>query len=220
MVWATIAVGLAACHDRLGVCPVDRLHVVAVDLDRVPAESAQTVASRRPGPTRSASAPVWPSRLTSMIAVRLSRLVVVTPGQRPPTSTLRPSRCRRTAPTTRYGSRSRRLPASATPTPMGRPWPSEPVATSTHGSTGVGWPSSRLPQRRGRSRTPASSIAPIAQQDRVVERRRVALGEDQVVVVGLVRLVDAIAEVLGDQYRHQLGGRHGRGRMAGARMAR
>ena len=39
---------------------------------------------------------------------------------------------------TRYGSLSRRLPAMAMPTPIGRPWPSEPVATSTHGSRGVG----------------------------------------------------------------------------------
>ena len=40
------------------------------------------------------------------------------------------------------------LAAMATPTPIGRPWPSEPVATSTYGSTGVGWPCSRLPRRR------------------------------------------------------------------------
>ena len=44
----------------------------------------------------------------------------------------------------RYGSLSRYLAAMATPTAMGRPWPSEPVATSTQGSLGVGWPSSRL----------------------------------------------------------------------------
>ena len=49
---------------------------------------------------------------------------------------------------TRYGSRSRRLAASATPTAMGRPWPSDPVATSTHGRTGVGCPSMRLPNFR------------------------------------------------------------------------
>ena len=46
---------------------------------------------------------------------------------------------------TRYGSLSSRLPASATPTPMGSPWPRLPVATSTQGMTGVGWPCSRLP---------------------------------------------------------------------------
>ena len=34
------------------------------------------------------------------------------------------------------------------PTPAGRPRPSEPVATSTQGSRGVGWPSSLLPRAR------------------------------------------------------------------------
>ena len=62
---------------------------------------------------------------------------------------------------TRYGSRSRRLPAIATPTLIGSPWPSEPVATSTHGRTGVGWPSIRLPKRRNVSIS-SSLIAPAA----------------------------------------------------------
>src|SRR5438477_10609033 len=47
-----------------------------------------------------------------------------------------------------YGSLSRYLPASATPTAIGRPWPSEPVATSTHGIAGVGWPCRREPNLR------------------------------------------------------------------------
>ncbi len=47
------------------------------------------------------------------------------------------------------------------PTPIGRPWPSEPVATSTQGSTGVGWPSSRLPNLRNVSSS-SSVIAPAA----------------------------------------------------------
>ena len=62
---------------------------------------------------------------------------------------------------TRYGRRSSRLPARATPTAMGRPWPSEPVATSTHGSTGVGWPSNGLPSLRKLSSS-SSVIAPAA----------------------------------------------------------
>ena len=61
----------------------------------------------------------------------------------------------------RYGNRSSRLPASAMPTPYGRPWPKEPVATSTHGSTGVGCPSSRLPRLRNVSNS-SSVIAPAA----------------------------------------------------------
>ena len=63
---------------------------------------------------------------------------------------------------TRYGSRSRYLPASATPTPSGRPWPSDPVATSTHGSTGVGWPSSRDPNRRYPVISSSSDTTPTA----------------------------------------------------------
>src|SRR5256886_16521189 len=60
-----------------------------------------------------------------------------------------------------YGSLSRYWPASATPTPIGRPWPSEPVATSTHGMTGVGWPCRREPNLR-QGISSASGMAPTA----------------------------------------------------------
>src|SRR5258708_26427011 len=63
---------------------------------------------------------------------------------------------------TRYGRRSRYLPASATPTPSGSPWPSDPVATSTHGSTGVGWPSRRDPKRRYPVISSSSETTPTA----------------------------------------------------------
>ena len=81
--------------------------------------------------------PVWPSRLTSMIAVRLSRPLWPAASK---ASHIEPSAISESPHRhqTRYGSRSSRLPASATPTLIGRPWPSEPVATSTQGSTGVG----------------------------------------------------------------------------------
>ena len=61
----------------------------------------------------------------------------------------------------RNGRRSSRLPASATPTAIGRPWPSEPVATSTHGMIGTGWPSNFEPNLRKLSRS-SSLIAPAA----------------------------------------------------------
>ena len=64
---------------------------------------------------------------------------------------------------TRYGSRSRRLPAIAMPTPIGKPWPSEPVATSTQGSTGTGCPCSRLPNCRYVISS-SSEIAPAARK--------------------------------------------------------
>ena len=53
------------------------------------------------------------------------------------------------------------LPASAIPTEIGRPWPSEPVATSTQGISGVGWPCRREPNSRKVSSS-SSSIAPAA----------------------------------------------------------
>ena len=62
---------------------------------------------------------------------------------------------------TRYGSRSSFLPASAMPTPNGSPCPSDPVATSTHGMTGVGCPSSSG-RTCGSVRSSSSEIAPAA----------------------------------------------------------
>ena len=52
-------------------------------------------------------------------------------------------------------------------------------------------------------------------EHRVQQRRRVPLGEDQVVVGRVVRLLPVVPEVPGHQHRHQVGGRHARGRVAG-----
>ncbi len=60
-----------------------------------------------------------------------------------------------------YGAFSTRCPAHATPTAIGKPWPSEPVATSTHGRIGVGCPSRRLPIFRN-VRSSSSVTAPAA----------------------------------------------------------
>ena len=51
--------------------------------------------------------------------------------------------------------------------------------------------------------------------DGVDQRRGVALGEDQVVGVGVLGVVEVVAQVLGDQHGHEVGGRHRRGRVAG-----
>ena len=59
------------------------------------------------------------------------------------------------------GARHSRFAASAIPTAIGMPCPSEPVATSTHGSTGVGWPCTRAPSFRN-CMSSRSSIAPAA----------------------------------------------------------
>ena len=63
---------------------------------------------------------------------------------------------------TRPSVPSRRI-ASAMPSPTARPWPSEPVATSIHGISGIGagWPCSGEPSFRSESSS-ASPNAPIA----------------------------------------------------------
>ena len=52
-------------------------------------------------------------------------------------------------------------------------------------------------------------------EHRVDERRGVALGEDQVIVVGVLRVVVVVAQVARHQHRHQVGRRHRRGGVAG-----
>ena len=139
-------------------------------------------------------------------------LVVRRRARTPPTPSPRRSRCRRTASRPGTGSRSSRLPASAMPTAIGSPWPSEPVATSTQGIRGVGWPSRssrtagrsaaprpRSRRRRGTSRTGASRRGP--------SRRRAGRCAG--------RAVEVVAQVLREQHRHQVGRGHARGGMAG-----
>ena len=99
------------------------------------------------GPSPTIVSPRWPSRLTSMIAVRLSSPKCAACSNashiEPSAISLSPQSTH-----TRLGRCSRCFAASAIPTPIGRPWPSEPVATSTQGMRGVGWPSSMLPSLR------------------------------------------------------------------------
>ncbi len=102
-----------------------------------------------------------------------------------------------------------------TPTPIGSPWPSEPVATSVGGIA------------RGRvALEPRAELAERQQllvgdragrlEHRVVQRRRVALGEDQVVVARIGRVLVVEPQVAVEQDGHQVGGRHRRGRVARA----
>jgi len=83
--------------------------------------------------------PRWPSRLMSKIAVKFDRPswpAWSRPSQiEPSASSLSPVRVH-----TWNGAFSGRFAASASPTAMGRPWPSDPVATSVHGRIGRGVP--------------------------------------------------------------------------------
>ena len=95
-----------------------------------------------------------------MIAIRLSRFSWAAAAK---ASHIEPSAISLSPQTvqTRNGSWSSRLPASAIPTEIGSPWPSEPVATSTQGMIGVGWPWRREPSLRNVSSS-SSVIAPAA----------------------------------------------------------
>ncbi len=53
--------------------------------------------------------------------------------------------------------------------------------------------------------------------DRIQQRGRVALGEDQVVVAVVARVVPVVAQVAADQHREQVGSRHARGGVTGPR---
>ena len=80
---------------------------------------------------------------------------------------------------------------------------------------GSGGPPAGEPNRRYVLTSSSSETTPAALNMRVEQRGRVALGEDQVVVGRVVRLLPVVAEIPGQQHRHHVGGRHARRRMAG-----
>lgn len=51
----------------------------------------------------------------------------------------------------------------------------------------------------------------------IQQGRGVPLGQHEAVVAGVLGAFEVVPQMLGEQYRHQLGGRHGRRRMPGAR---
>ena len=130
--------------------------VVAVDRRRLPAERAQPLLVDARGRARTwwgRSAPGG-SRRRSRRGCRACRR---TRTARPPRPRPPPSRRRRSARKTRPPDLSRRR-AQAMPAAAQSPCPSEPVATRTQGTRGVGCPSSGLSNRRSVARS--WSIAP------------------------------------------------------------
>ena len=114
--------------------------------------------------------------------VRLSSLRSRRAG-RPPTSSPRPSRSRRTG--TRRGNPTGRAAGREGDADADRQaWPSEPVATSSEGSPARGGPSA-VRGAWGTSAAPRRDRA-AGLQHCGEQRRGVALGEDQVVVAGFV----------------------------------
>ena len=157
--------------------------------------------------------PRWPSRLMSRIAVRLSRL-----GERGVLERL-PHRALREL-----------AVAAEAPDAVGKPI--EPLA----GERDADRDRQALAERAGRDVDPGDlrsrmSLEPRPElaerqqllvrdragglEDRVEQRRRVTLREDQVVVARVVRAVEVVAEVLREQDGHEVRGRH-----RGRRMAR
>ena len=175
-------------------------------------------ARSRRGPSRASSRASGPSRLTSMIAVRLSR-----PSQPAcwNASHIEPSAISESPHSThtRYGQLVERLARH-------RDADADRQALAERAGGDVG----RRDPRRRVALEPRVELAERQQllvvdradrlQHRVVQRRRVALGEDQVVVGRVVRVRVVELQVAVDQHRHQVGGGHRRGRMAGAGRSR
>ena len=101
---------------------------------------------------------------------------------------------------------------SAVPTAAQMPWPSEPVATSTNDSRGVGCPSRSESNRRSLSSS-ARGKEPGVRPGGVEDRRRVPLRQHEAVVVGILRVLRIEAHLAEEQRRDDLGRRH-----AGRRM--
>ena len=205
IVRATIAVGRLADRLRLGVGALDRLDVVAVDRDRVPAEGLQAahVGVEVPAQHRLA-------RLAEAVDVEDRDQVV----EALPAGVL-----------DRLPHRALGHLAVAAQAPDAERQAVEPLA----GQRDAGRDRQALAERAGghvggrdaRGRVALEPRAELAEgqqllvvdppgrlEHRVVERRRVALGEDQVVV--------GVAQVPVDEDGDQVGRRHRRGGVAGA----
>ena len=108
---------------------------------------------------------------------------------------------------------------SAMPIAAQMPWPSDPVATSTNGSRGVGMPFEirfDRPQLQQLLAREQAGLGP----GRVENRRGVPLRQHEAIVVGILRLLRVVAHLAEEQRRHDVGGRQAGRRMAAAGLAR
>ena len=197
---------------RFRVRAVDRVDVVAVDLDRVPAEGFRPVRVRVEVPAvhrlAALAEPVDVDDRRQVVELLVGRVLE------------------------RLPHRSLGHLAVAAEDPGAVRQAVEPLARERDAHA-VRQP---LPERAGRdvdprddrSRVPLEAAAELAEReellvgdrpgrlvDRVEQRRGVALREDEMVVPGVVRVVEVVAEVLRQQDGHQIGPGHRRGGMAG-----
>ena len=202
---------------RLGVRGVHRLDVVAVDLDRVPAErlGPRAVVVELPLVHRRAALP-------EPVDVEDRRQVVelVVPGvlERLPDRPL-----------------GGLAVAAEHPDPVREPVEvlardrhpdpdRQPLAERAGGDVDPGDQRRRMPLEH-RAELPVGEHLLVRDraggaEHRVQERRRVPLREDQAVVRRSVGRVEVVAQMPGQQDGHQVGGRHPRRRMAGLRGGR
>ena len=194
-------------RDRLPVCLVDLVDVVAVDLDRVPAEGASAVCVGIEVPAVHGLAAL-PKPVDVQDRDDIVELVV--------------------------GGVLERLPlrafghlAVADQHPSPHRCPVEPLAGDRHADA-VG---QALSERAGRDIDPRDPGRRVALEDagelavgqqllvgdhpgrlvhRVEQRRSVPLGEDEPVVGRILRLLEVVAEVLGEQHGHQVSCGHAR----------
>jgi hypothetical protein len=198
--------------ERLRVGAVDRLHVVAVDLDRVPAEGARPVRVRVEVPAvhrlAALAEPVDVEDRDEVVELVVRRVL-----ERLPLRALGDL-------------------AVAEEHPDAEGQPVELLAGERHPDAvrqALAERARRHVDPRDPRRRMALEHAPelaiglqVVDRDgpgravhAVEERRGMSLREDEPVVVRILRLREVVPEVLREQHRHQVGGRHARGRVTG-----
>ena len=202
---ATIIVGRSAAIASRYAASI-AVDVVTVDLDRAPPERLRSVAEHVALPSVHRRAP-----LAEPVEVedrgQVADLVEGGRLHRLPDRPLGHLGVARAAPRRVPARRpaASRAPSRARPA---RPCPSEPVATSTHGSsgTGAGWPWIGEPDPPERQQLVVGDRADRLER-RVEGRRSVALRHHEPVVREAARVRDVGAEVIGEQDGQQMGAR-------------
>ncbi len=211
IVLATITTGWPEIVERLGVGAVDRLDVVAVDLDRVAAERPRAigVGVEIPAVHRLAA-------LTEPVHVE-DRDEVVELVERRVLERL-PLRALGDLAVAAERPHAERQPVELLPRQRHADRVRQPLAERAGGDVDPGNPRRRMPLE-DRVELPIGEELLLRDraggaEHRVEERRGVALREDEPVVVRVVRVLEVVAQVLRQQDGHQVGRRHARGRVA------